>query len=185
MKLAHDFVRLRIVLVASDLALVFVGPRRRTKPYLDVIIGPPTTPPIFASICPRPRTKLFSVLSHSENRLYTSIIISLAAAGLRLDSNNRLTTSSLKSDATTHATSDKMTDRVRRNGQLSSCEPCRRSKLRCDHSRPQCARCIKRKLTHQCVYHPAPMAQRKRPSADLLLYVFHYERHFRAADLII
>lgn len=52
-----------------------------------------------------------------------------------------------------------MTDRVRRNGQLSSCEPCRKSKLKCDHNRPICGRCVRRRLSQQqCHYHPAPMA---------------------------
>ncbi|KAF3055355.1 hypothetical protein CFAM422_013166 [Trichoderma lentiforme] len=55
-----------------------------------------------------------------------------------------------------------MSDTVRRNGQLSSCEPCRKSKLRCDHGRPRCARCTRRRLTEQCFYHPAPMARRQR-----------------------
>ena len=55
-----------------------------------------------------------------------------------------------------------MTDRVRRNGQLSSCEPCRKSKLRCDHNRPICGRCVRRRLSQQqCHYHPAPMAAPK------------------------
>ena len=53
-----------------------------------------------------------------------------------------------------------MTDRVRRNGQLSACEPCRKSKLRCDHGRPICGRCARRRLSEQqCHYHPAPMAK--------------------------
>ncbi|KAJ5626845.1 hypothetical protein N7528_004272 [Penicillium herquei] len=57
-----------------------------------------------------------------------------------------------------------MTDRVRRNGQLSSCEPCRKSKLRCDHNRPICGRCARRRLSaHQCQYHPAPMAKQPTP----------------------
>ncbi|KAL6885721.1 hypothetical protein GGI43DRAFT_426596 [Trichoderma evansii] len=55
-----------------------------------------------------------------------------------------------------------MSDTVRRNGQLSACEPCRKSKLRCDHGRPQCARCARHRLTEQCFYHPAPMARRQR-----------------------
>ncbi|EHK21988.1 uncharacterized protein TRIVIDRAFT_134559, partial [Trichoderma virens Gv29-8] len=55
-------------------------------------------------------------------------------------------------------------DAVRRNGQLSSCEPCRKSKLRCDHGRPRCARCARRRLTEQCFYHPAPMARRRQRS---------------------
>ncbi|KAJ5779910.1 hypothetical protein N7457_005070, partial [Penicillium paradoxum] len=45
----------------------------------------------------------------------------------------------------------------RRNGQLSSCEPCRTSKLRCDHISPVCGRCVRRNL--RCTYHPAPLTQ--------------------------
>ncbi|KAL6886771.1 hypothetical protein GGI43DRAFT_418340 [Trichoderma evansii] len=60
-----------------------------------------------------------------------------------------------------------MTDRVRRNGQLSACEPCRKSKLRCDHSRPVCGRCARRRLSEQqCHYHPAPMAKQTTPQSD-------------------
>lgn len=47
---------------------------------------------------------------------------------------------------------------LRRNGLLSSCEPCRRSKLKCDHTIP-CGRCRRRKRPTQCVYHPAPMTR--------------------------
>ncbi|PYH99847.1 chromatin structure remodeling complex protein RSC3 [Aspergillus ellipticus CBS 707.79] len=47
----------------------------------------------------------------------------------------------------------------RRNGQLSSCEPCRKSKLRCDHAAPICTRCAQRNRSDQCVYHPAPMTR--------------------------
>ncbi|KAL6828780.1 hypothetical protein J3E69DRAFT_329690 [Trichoderma sp. SZMC 28015] len=60
-----------------------------------------------------------------------------------------------------------MSDTVRRNGQLSSCEPCRKSKLRCDHGRPRCARCTRRRLTEQCFYHPAPMARRQRSESRM------------------
>ena len=57
-----------------------------------------------------------------------------------------------------------MTERVRRNGLLSSCEPYRKSKLRCDHNRPICGRCARRRLSqHQCHYHPAPMVKRAAP----------------------
>jgi len=45
----------------------------------------------------------------------------------------------------------------RRNGQLSSCEPCRTSKLRCDHTSPVCGRCQRRGL--RCTYHPAPLTR--------------------------
>jgi len=54
---------------------------------------------------------------------------------------------------------------VRRNGQLMSCEPCRRSKQRCDHGRPRCARCERRGQGRQCYYHPAPMTQRKKSAS--------------------
>lgn len=49
----------------------------------------------------------------------------------------------------------------RRNGQLSSCEPCRKAKLRCDHATPTCGRCAQRQQTELCVYHPAPLTQAK------------------------
>ena len=45
----------------------------------------------------------------------------------------------------------------RRNGKIPSCEPCRISKLRCDHERPTCRRCRQRQK--QCIYHPAPMTK--------------------------
>lgn len=46
--------------------------------------------------------------------------------------------------------------RLRRNGQRQSCEPCRLSKLRCDHESP-CSRCVRRNKT--CYFHPAPMSR--------------------------
>lgn len=65
------------------------------------------------------------------------------------------------------STHDTMTDRVRRNGQLSSCEPCRKSKLRCDHKRPICGRCARRRLSEQqCHYHPAPMGKQLTPQSE-------------------
>ena len=53
------------------------------------------------------------------------------------------------------------TKTTRRNGQLMSCEPCRRSKQRCDHGWPHCMRCRKRGKTAEakCHYHPAPMTR--------------------------
>ncbi|KAH8701636.1 hypothetical protein BGW36DRAFT_101904 [Talaromyces proteolyticus] len=62
-----------------------------------------------------------------------------------------------------------MTDRVRRNGQPSSCEPCRRSKLRCDHARPHCTRCVRRNFTRQCFYHPSPMTRSADSYTEALL----------------
>lgn len=53
---------------------------------------------------------------------------------------------------------------LRRNGLLSSCEPCRKAKLRCDHAIP-CGRCRRRKRTPQCVYHPAPMTKAVSPDS--------------------
>ncbi|KAJ5439710.1 uncharacterized protein N7458_010708 [Penicillium daleae] len=50
---------------------------------------------------------------------------------------------------------------TRRNGTLQSCEPCRRSKQRCDHERPVCRRCTAKRITDQCFYHPAPMTRRR------------------------
>ncbi|KAJ5167565.1 Transcription factor [Penicillium canariense] len=48
---------------------------------------------------------------------------------------------------------------TRRNGQLSSCEPCRKAKLRCDQTVPICGRCDRRGLQDQCLYHPAPLTR--------------------------
>ncbi|KAJ1324380.1 chromatin structure-remodeling complex subunit RSC3/30 [Microdochium nivale] len=56
----------------------------------------------------------------------------------------------------------------RRNGKLQSCEPCRKSKLRCDHSVP-CSRCLRRRLADQCVFHPHPLTKNKAASEEILL----------------
>ncbi|PYH92459.1 putative chromatin structure remodeling complex protein RSC3 [Aspergillus ellipticus CBS 707.79] len=53
----------------------------------------------------------------------------------------------------------------RRNGQLSSCEPCRKGKLRCDHKTPICGRCARRNQASLCIYHPAPMTKSRPPAA--------------------
>lgn len=47
----------------------------------------------------------------------------------------------------------------RRNGKPQSCEPCRKSKVRCDHAYPTCLRCRARNAGAQCVYHPAPLTR--------------------------
>lgn len=52
-----------------------------------------------------------------------------------------------------------LTEKYRRNGKLQSCEPCRKSKLRCDHVVPACGRCVKRGKVNQCFYHPNPLTQ--------------------------
>ena len=51
------------------------------------------------------------------------------------------------------------TSTSRRNGRLASCENCRQSKNRCDHTRPVCARCQRRDLASSCFYHPAPLTR--------------------------
>ncbi|KAI1660453.1 hypothetical protein F4813DRAFT_350017 [Daldinia decipiens] len=41
---------------------------------------------------------------------------------------------------------------LRRNGRPQACDPCRKRKLACDHTRPVCSRCKKRKQDDECVY---------------------------------
>ena len=41
---------------------------------------------------------------------------------------------------------------LRRNGKRQACEPCRKSKLRCDHSTSTCGRRESRKVTSGCRY---------------------------------
>lgn len=55
--------------------------------------------------------------------------------------------------------------KYRRNGKLQSCEPCRKSKLRCDHVVPICGRCVKRKCAEKCVYHPNPLTKSPKSQA--------------------
>ncbi|KAE8452858.1 hypothetical protein EG329_013130 [Mollisiaceae sp. DMI_Dod_QoI] len=47
----------------------------------------------------------------------------------------------------------------RRNGKKQACEPCRKGKLACDHGVPFCGRCVRRKTTSRCIYHPNPMTK--------------------------
>ncbi len=49
----------------------------------------------------------------------------------------------------------------RRNGKKQACEPCRKGKLACDHGAPFCGRCVRRKTTARCIYHPAPMTRNR------------------------
>ncbi|GIK05322.1 hypothetical protein Aspvir_009429 [Aspergillus viridinutans] len=58
-------------------------------------------------------------------------------------------------------------ERKRRNGQLPSCEPCRKSKLGCDHSTPICNRCLRRGRTNECFYHPAPLTRPRQHNATV------------------
>ncbi|KAF2474541.1 uncharacterized protein BDR25DRAFT_109618 [Lindgomyces ingoldianus] len=48
---------------------------------------------------------------------------------------------------------------LRRNGKPRSCEPCRISKIRCDHTTPTCQKCQARGIADRCFYHPAPMTK--------------------------
>ncbi|KAJ5219067.1 uncharacterized protein N7498_001166 [Penicillium cinerascens] len=55
------------------------------------------------------------------------------------------------------------TDRVliakyRRNHKMQACEPCRKSKVSCDHSIP-CGRCVRRRCVEECYYHPSPLTR--------------------------
>lgn len=52
---------------------------------------------------------------------------------------------------------------LRRNGTRSSCEPCRKAKVKCDHQSPFCRRCEARGIRASCVYHPAPLTRSPAP----------------------
>lgn len=54
----------------------------------------------------------------------------------------------------------------RRNGQEQACEPCRKAKVKCDHTLPTCLKCVRRKDPSKCVYLPAPMSQSKTPQSS-------------------
>ncbi|KAJ5948345.1 hypothetical protein N7466_001360 [Penicillium verhagenii] len=45
---------------------------------------------------------------------------------------------------------------LRKNGLQSSCEPCRKSKIRCDHEFPICGRCARMNKSNQCLYRRSP-----------------------------
>ncbi|EGD87653.1 hypothetical protein H112_04119 [Trichophyton rubrum D6] len=49
----------------------------------------------------------------------------------------------------------------RKNGKPTSCEPCRISKVRCDHVMPICQRCVKKGISDKCYYHEAPLTRVK------------------------
>lgn len=44
----------------------------------------------------------------------------------------------------------------------ASCDPCRLSKLACDHTQPVCARCTRRGIADECSYRKNPFKKRKR-----------------------
>lgn len=47
----------------------------------------------------------------------------------------------------------------RRNGKEQACEPCRKAKMRCDHSLPVCQNCKRRNITEKCIYVEAPQTR--------------------------
>ncbi|PSR88495.1 hypothetical protein BD289DRAFT_367089 [Coniella lustricola] len=51
------------------------------------------------------------------------------------------------------------TPQRRRNGSEASCEPCRQRKIKCDHEKPVCAACQRRKVQSRCWYHPSPLSR--------------------------
>ena len=44
---------------------------------------------------------------------------------------------------------------------LPACDPCRSSKLSCDHTKPVCSRCRNRDMTDECSYRDRPFKKRK------------------------
>ncbi|KAL3440661.1 hypothetical protein BJX65DRAFT_26051 [Aspergillus insuetus] len=48
---------------------------------------------------------------------------------------------------------------------LAACEPCRKSKLACDHNLPVCTRCTNSNRADACVYRTAPFKRRKTDAA--------------------
>lgn len=70
----------------------------------------------------------------------------------------------------------------RRNGKLPSCEPCRKSKLRCDHKSPVCDRCIKRDQATQCFYHPAPLTRPTQTNLPAQTQTIHQKLKRRRPD---
>ena len=51
---------------------------------------------------------------------------------------------------------------MRRKQKLPACDPCRASKLACDHVRPVCSRCHDKEMDNACVYRLAPFKKNKK-----------------------
>ncbi|OHE91576.1 hypothetical protein CORC01_13124 [Colletotrichum orchidophilum] len=49
--------------------------------------------------------------------------------------------------------------RYRKNGRLQACDPCRRRKVACDHARPVCSNCKRRRRTEPCEFTMSAPAQ--------------------------
>ncbi|CAK7207447.1 hypothetical protein SEUCBS139899_010257 [Sporothrix eucalyptigena] len=58
-------------------------------------------------------------------------------------------------------------------GRIPSCEPCRTSKLACDHSRPVCSRCSRKGTPEQCVYRKDPFKRSTRARRSVAATVPH------------
>ncbi|KAI0199431.1 hypothetical protein F4808DRAFT_432462 [Astrocystis sublimbata] len=69
-------------------------------------------------------------------------------------------------DLRSEPSSRALNGRYRRNGKLQSCEPCRKSKLRCDHVVPICSRCVKRRCEDKCLYHPNPLTRKRETTQE-------------------
>jgi hypothetical protein len=71
---------------------------------------------------------------------------------------------------------------LRRNGTRSSCEPCRKAKVKCDHHSPCCQRCEARGIGASCVYHPAPL-HRTHKKQSTQRYRYQNQTGFGVLDL--
>ncbi|KAF6824166.1 fungal specific transcription factor [Colletotrichum plurivorum] len=56
--------------------------------------------------------------------------------------------------------------RYRKNGRLQACDPCRRRKVACDHARPICGSCRRRRRAEPCEYTMSTPAQLRSPRAS-------------------
>lgn len=54
-----------------------------------------------------------------------------------------------------------------RNGKPRSCEPCRKTRARCDHTLPTCAGWEARGTVNECYWHSAPLTRPRPPSRVL------------------
>ncbi|KAK1594575.1 uncharacterized protein LY79DRAFT_549100 [Colletotrichum navitas] len=55
--------------------------------------------------------------------------------------------------------------RYRKNGRLQACDPCRRRKVACDHARPVCSNCKRRRRAEPCEYTMSTPAQARANAA--------------------
>ncbi|KAJ5951090.1 transcriptional regulator family: Fungal Specific TF [Penicillium vulpinum] len=72
--------------------------------------------------------------------------------------------------------------RAQRPPRVASCEPCRLSKLACDHRQP-CARCVGREIPHECVYRKNAF-KRSRPSFTAQSSETQHSLAFNSASIL-